>query len=88
MVVLGGFTGLAVLSARYLSQMRMTRLTAAGLTAANTVLAAVGSLAVAPGTVDSNAYWVSGVSGIVVAAVYFTRGPLSGLAALALDLAA
>ena len=87
-VVLGGFTGLAVLSARHLSQMRMTRPAAAALTAANTVLAAVGSLAVAPGTVDSNAYWVSGVSGIVVAAVCFTRGPLSGLAALALDLAA
>lgn len=87
-VVLGGFTGLAVLSARYLSQMRMTRLAAAALAAANTVLAAVGSLAVAPGTADSNAYWVGGVSGIVVAAIYFTRGPLPGLAALALDLAA
>ncbi len=83
-VVLGGFTGLAVLSARYLSQMRMTCLAAAGLAAANTVLAAVGSLAVAPGTADSNAYWAVGVSGIVVAGIYFTRG---GLAALAPDLA-
>jgi hypothetical protein len=87
-VVLGGFTGLAALSARYLSQMRMTRLAAAALVAANTVLAAVGSLAVAPGTADAAAYWVGGVSGIVVAAVYFTRGPRPGLAALALDLAA
>jgi hypothetical protein len=87
-VVLGGFTGLAVLSARYLSQMRMTCLAAAALAAANTVLAAVGSLAVAPGTADSNAYWVGGVSGIVVAAIYFTRGRWPGLAALALDLAA
>ncbi|HLK74949.1 MAG TPA: hypothetical protein VKU77_15025 [Streptosporangiaceae bacterium] len=87
-VVLGGFIALAVLSARYLSQMRMTSLAAAALTTANTLLAAVGSLAVAPGTADSNAYWVSGVSGIVVATVYFARGPLSGLAALTLDLVA
>jgi hypothetical protein len=33
----------------------------------------VGSLAVAPGTTDAFAYWVGGVSGIVVAAIYFTR---------------
>jgi hypothetical protein len=86
--VLGGFTGLAVLSARYLSQMRMTGPAAVGLAAANTVLAAVAFLAVTPGTTDSLAYWAAGVSGIVVAAVYFTRGPISGLAVLALDLAA
>lgn len=72
--VLGGFTGLAVLSARYLSQMRMTGPAAVGLAAANTVLAAVAFLAVAPGTTDSLAYWAAGVSGIVVAAIYFTRG--------------
>jgi hypothetical protein len=86
--VVGGFTGLAVLSARYLSQMRMTGPAAVGLAAANTVLAAVAFLAVTPGTTDSLAYWAAGVSGIVVAAIYFTRGPISGLGALALDLAA
>ena len=57
------------------------------LTAANTILAAVGSLVVAPGTTDAFAYWISGVSGIVIAAVYFIRGPAFGLTALALDMA-
>ena len=57
--------GLSVLCARYLSQVRMTRATAVGLAAANTMLAAVGSLAVAPGTTDAFAYWVAGDSGIV-----------------------
>ena len=66
----------------------MTRSTAVGLTAANTILAAVGSLAVAPGTTDTFAYSVSGDSGIVVAAVYFVRGPVWGLTALAFDAAA
>ncbi len=84
----GGFTGLAVLSARHLSQMRMTGPAAVGLAAANMVLVAVGFLAVTPGTTDSFAYWAAGVSGIAVAAIYFTRGPVSGLAALALDLVA
>jgi hypothetical protein len=50
-------TGVAALCARYLSQVRMTRAVAVGLAAANTVLVAVGSLAVAPGTTDSFAYW-------------------------------
>jgi len=85
-VTFGGFAGLAVLCARYLSQMRLTRRAAAGLAVANTILAAVGSLAVAPGTTDSSAYWVGGVSGIAVAAIYFVRGPVSGF--IALDMAA
>jgi hypothetical protein len=53
-----------------------------------TALAAVGSLTVAPGTTDPFAFWVSGNTGIVIAAVYFIRGPVPGLIALALDLAA
>lgn len=84
----GGMLGLAVVSAQYLSQVRMTRQVGVGLVAANTILAAVASLAVAPGTTDAFAYWVAGNSGIVIAAVYFIRGPLFGLTALAFDLAA
>jgi len=84
----GGMLGLAVLSARYLSQVRMTRQVGVRLAAANIILAAVASLAVAPGTTDAFAYWVAGNSGIVIAAVYFIRGPLFGLIALAVDLAA
>ena len=84
----GGMLGLAVLSARHLSQVRMTRQVGVGLAAANMILAAVGSLAVAPGTTDAFAYWVAGDSGIVIAAVYFILGPVFGLTALAVDLAA
>ena len=81
-------TGVAALCARYLSQVRMTRAVAVGLAAANTILVAVGSLAVAPGTTDSFAYWVGTGGGIAVAAIYFLRGPVSGLIVLAVDLAA
>jgi hypothetical protein len=84
----GGMLGLAILSARYLSQVRMTHLAAVVLVAANTILAAVGSLAVTPGTTDASAYWVAIDSGIVVATVYFIHGPAFGLTALALDLTA
>ena len=83
----GGILGLAVLSARHLSQVRMTRQVCVGLAASNMILAGVGSLAVAPGTTDAFAYWVAGDSGIVIAAVYFILGPVFGLAALAVDLA-
>jgi signal transduction histidine kinase len=86
--VSAGLAGLAVVCARCLSQVRMTRRVAVSLTAAVTALAAVGSLAVAPGTTDPFAFWVSGNTGIVIAAVYFIRGPVPGLIALALDLAA
>ena len=68
-----------VVCARHLSRLRITGRAALGLAAANTALAAVGSLAVAPGTTDAFAYWVAGDSGIVIAAVYFIRGPLFGL---------
>ena len=81
-------TGVAALCARCLSRVRMTRATMGGLAAANTVLVAVGSLAVAPGITDSFAYWVGTGGGIAIAAIYFVRGPISGLTALALDLAA
>jgi signal transduction histidine kinase len=84
----GGILGLALLSARHLSQVRMTRQVGVGLAAANMILAAVGSLAVAPATTDAFAYWVAGDSGIVIAAVYFILGPVFGLTALAVDLAA
>jgi len=84
----GGILGLAILSARYLSQVRMTHGAAVVLVAVNTILAAVGSLAVAPGTTDASAYWVAIDSGIVVATVYFIHGPAFGLTALVLDLAA
>jgi len=86
--VSASMVGLAVVCARCLSQVRMTRQVAVSLTAVVTALAAVGSLAVAPGTADSFAFWVSGDTGIVIATVYFIRGPVSGLTALALDLAA
>ncbi len=82
------FIGVATLCAWYLSQVRLTRAVAGALAAANAVLVAVGSLAVAPDTTDSFVYWVGTVGGIAVAAVYFLRGPASGLVALALDLAA
>jgi signal transduction histidine kinase len=87
-LVFAGFTGLAVLCARYLSQVRMPLPAAVSLTGANAILVGVGSLAVAPGTTDSAAYWVGLASGIVIAAVYFTRGPAPGLIALVLDMAA
>ena len=80
--------GLAVICARRLSQVQMTRRVAVSLTAAVTALAAVGALAVAPGTSDPFAFWVSGNTGIVIAAIYFIRGPAPGLTVLALDLAA
>jgi signal transduction histidine kinase len=83
-----GMLGLAALCARYLSEVRMTRRAAAGLAAANTVLAAAGTLVIAPGTTDAFACWVAGDSGIVIAAVYFILGPVPGLATLAADLAA
>ena len=83
-----GMLGLAALCARYLSEVRMTGRAALGLVAANTVLATVGTLAVAPGATDAFAWWVAGVSGIVIAAVYFIRGPAFGLSALVFDAAA
>jgi signal transduction histidine kinase len=86
--VSAGLVGLAVVCARCLSQVRMTRWVAVSLTAAVTALAVLGSLAVAPGTTDPFAFWVSGNTGIVIAAIYFIRGPVPGLTALALDLAA
>jgi hypothetical protein len=86
--VFASLAGLAVVCSWRLSQVRMTRWVAISLTAAVTALAAVGSLAVAPGTTDPFAFWVSGNTGIVIAAIYFIRGPVPGLTALALDLAA
>src|SRR5579863_642180 len=86
--VSASMAGLAVICARRLSQVQMTRRVAVGLTAAVTALAAVGALAVAPGTTDPFAFWVSGNTGIVIATVYFICGPARGLTALALDLAA
>jgi signal transduction histidine kinase len=80
--------GVAALCARYLSQVRMTLATTWALAAANTTLVGVGSLAVAPGTTDSFAYWVGTGGGIAIAAIYFVQGAAAGLAALALDLAA
>ena len=85
--VFAGIVCVAVVCARCLSQVRMTRRAAVSLTAAVTVLAALGTLAVAPGTTDGFSFWVSGLTGIVIAAVYFLRGPVPGLTALALDLA-
>lgn len=79
---------LAALCARHLSEVRMTRRAAVGLAAANTALAALGTLVIAPGTTDAFACWVAGDTGIIVAAIYFIRGPVAGLATLAADLAA
>ena len=86
--VYAGDVGAAVVCTRCLSQVRMTRRTAVSLTAVVTVLGAVGTLAVAPGTTDAFSFWVTGNTGIVIAAVYFLRGPVLGLTALAVDLAA
>lgn len=86
--VLIGLAGLAWVCARCLARVGMTVPQALGLMAAGTTLAAAGSLGVAPGTADAFAYWVAGVSGIVVAVVYFVRGPVLGLTTLALDIAA
>jgi signal transduction histidine kinase len=69
--------GVAALCARCLSQVRMTRATTWGPAAANTILVAEGSLAVAPGTTDSYAYWVGTGGGIAIAAIHFVRGPAS-----------
>lgn len=86
--VFAGIVCVAVACSRCLSQVQMTRWAAVSLTAVVTVLAALGTLAVAPGTTDGFSFWVSGNTGIVIAAVYFLRGPVPGLTALALDLAA
>ncbi len=83
-----GFVVVAALCARYLSQVRMTRSAAVSLVAANTFLAVVGSLAVAPGTTDSFAYGVATESSIIIAAVHFVRGPVFGLTAMAVEVAA
>jgi signal transduction histidine kinase len=83
-----GMVCLAALCARDLSKVRMTRRGAVALAAANTALAVVGTLVIVPGTTDTFACWVAGDSGIVIAVVYFIRGPLLGLATLAADLAA
>jgi signal transduction histidine kinase len=83
-----GMLGLAALCARHLSRLRMTGLAALSLAAANTVLAAVGTLVIAPGTTDAYAWWVAGDTGFVIAAVYVICGPVPGLATLAADLAA
>jgi hypothetical protein len=85
--VFAGMVGVAVVCTRCLSQVRMTREMAVSLTVVVTALAAAGTLAVAPGTTDGFSFWVSGNTGIVIAAVYFLRGPVPGLTALALDLA-
>jgi signal transduction histidine kinase len=79
---------MALLCARYLSQVRMTRRAAVGLALANMILAAVGTLAVAPGTTDPFAYWVGVDNAIVVGSVYFVLGPVAGLTNLALTEAA
>jgi signal transduction histidine kinase len=86
--VTGGALVLAILCSRYLSQVRIPHYQAVGLVAANTTLAAVGSLAVAPGSTDAFVYWIAGTSGIVIATVYFIRGPVFGLVSLGLDVAA
>jgi hypothetical protein len=86
--VFAGVVGVAVVCTRCLSQVRMTRWAAVSLTAVVTVLAAVGTLAVAQGTTDAFSFWVTGNTGIVIATVYFLRGPVPGLTALAFDLAA
>src|SRR6185312_16228804 len=86
--VFAGIAAVAVVCTRCLSQVRMSRRVAVSLTAVVVVLAAVGTLAVAPGTTDAFSFWVSGNTGIVIAAVLFLRGPVPGLTALALDLAA
>jgi hypothetical protein len=83
-----GLLILAIVCARCAGRVRMRRLTAAGLVMANTMLAALGALAVAPGTTDPYAFWVAGETTVVIAVVYFLRGPVFGLLALALDLAA
>jgi signal transduction histidine kinase len=83
-----GILGLAELCAQYLSQVRMGRRAAIALAAANTLLALAGTLVIVPGTTDAFACWVAGDTGIVIAAVYFIRGPTPGLAALAADVAA
>lgn len=80
--------GLAAASARNINRLQMTRQAAVGLAAALTTLVTLGSLAVAPGTTDAFAYWVSGESTILVAVIYFLQGPAFGLAVLALDLSA
>ena len=86
--VIGGALVLAILCSRYLSQVRVPHYQAVGLVAANTTLAAVGSLAVAPGSTDAFVYWIAGASGIVITTVYFIRGPVFGLSSLGLGAAA
>lgn len=71
-----GMMVMAVLCARYASRVQMTR------------RAAVALVTVAPGITDWFAYGIGLDSAILTAAVYFTRGLTSGLAALAVDMAA
>lgn len=75
-------------SAANVSRAEMTWPGAVARIVALTACTAAGSLAVAPGTTDAFAYWISGESAILVTVIYFVRGPVLGLTAAVLDLGA
>ena len=90
-VAVVAFAGLFILtaaSATNVSRAEMTRFTAIAEIFALTAFVAAGTLAVAPGTTDAFAYWISGESAVLITVLYFIRGPAFGLTATALDLAA
>jgi signal transduction histidine kinase len=90
-VAVAAFAGLFILtatSAGNVSRAEMTKLTAAAQIFALTAFTAAGALAVAPGTTDAFAYWISGESAVLITVLYFVRGPVFGLTAMALDLGA
>jgi hypothetical protein len=86
--VSAGLVGVAVVCTRCLSQVRMTRRVGGQLDRGGHRAGGGGIAGRGPGDDRSFAFWVSGNTGIVIAAVYFIRGPVPGLTALALDLAA
>jgi signal transduction histidine kinase len=79
---------LTAASARSMSQMRLGPVPAAFLIAALAALVAVGALSVRPGATDPGAYWMALESAVLVGSLMLMRGPATGLAALALVLAA
>jgi signal transduction histidine kinase len=86
--VFGGLALATAATARNVSRMRMRLRTAVILAIAAPALAAAGMLAVAPGTSNAFAYWVAGESSTLIGVLFLLRGPVFGLLALTLDLAA
>ena len=87
-VAVAAFAGLLILtaaSAGHVTRAEMTKPAAIAGIFALTAFVTAGALAVAPGTTDAFAYWISGESAVLITVIYFVRGPGFGLVAMALD---